>query len=674
MDQPLKPSSPSPQKSSICCDSPSTVPSRPTFSGPHADFLLSKSEEYVCAVQNSTVKDCVVTVQRQFFAHWPVDLGSDDEQTPEFLEAVDDNAPLPEYLVPDATKLGPKDYEEQMGVYKQHIATLTKRKGQIERRLKRNHAKTHDVNPTHSTLKKKLEDPYTSLFLSLDDNKGKPKSTLAMYIWAKDNDEAVSTRVDGVRAKDGGSNHDVLRIWKAVVKEDFPKLIQEKQQEFEKHAKVEHEQAVNNWEDKMLGPPPTDPASRQKAIDGMVRFVKPILDGVATQMGLAVSLVAGGPLPVNGGRLTVMSVHSGTTLGDVPQNWGSAEYKTWQTQIYPSCSQFLKKSYTVEECRARALPEDYVHDLKPGLEDGVFSFVDPGDGAIAQELAGSSSQKTVEPAEKSAASSSTSRSVTTQLAPNKAMMRVSPSNTTANLTPTQLSDSPPPGPTRGRRITRHASLEPHPSPTKHGVTSRRALSSPLPPEPAQQTQHSPTPPVNTCRVLSSPPPPAQCMQQSETPLLTLLLSMEISQPCTPNPSPPASPQSSVHPLALPGPIVLLPPTPIPSQTGTPPSSSATVVVGNASSQAGKRKRAKSDNGRVESKRLTTTAPTPEEETGSLSDKCSYEDLPDYMQNTLQVFGNASDLPGHTKVIEHWLASEAEHGYKENGRLSAKNRP
>lgn len=92
--------------------------------------------------------------------------------------------------------------------------------------------------------------------------------------------------------------------------------------------------------------------------------MQPILDLVCEATGWKATFIAGGPEPADGGRMNcvryvgeifcpsysltfvLVSVHSGTTLGDVQLDFGKAERERYKKFFLPMYGAFLKKCYS----------------------------------------------------------------------------------------------------------------------------------------------------------------------------------------------------------------------------------------------------------------------------------------------------------------------------------------
>lgn len=73
-----------------------------TFTGRRKAFLDSQAELYAAAVKDKHVADTVADIQHHYFKCFPITLSHTKEPTQEFLDAIDDDAPEPELLHPEA--------------------------------------------------------------------------------------------------------------------------------------------------------------------------------------------------------------------------------------------------------------------------------------------------------------------------------------------------------------------------------------------------------------------------------------------------------------------------------------------------------------------------------------------------------------------------------------------
>ncbi|KAK7023434.1 SERTA domain-containing protein 3 [Paramarasmius palmivorus] len=142
-----------------------------------------------------------------------------------------------------------------------------------------------------------------------------------------------------------------------VVKHTFDKLPAEERKQWAETARNEASAREAAYHNALTSPPPTDPASRQSAIERLPSTMQPVLDGLAAATGWCFTLLAGGPEPADGGRLNIISTHSGTIAGPRPLNFGTAYRTNYKRFFIPLFATFLQRVYTVDECRRRALPE-----------------------------------------------------------------------------------------------------------------------------------------------------------------------------------------------------------------------------------------------------------------------------------------------------------------------------
>ncbi|KAL0568468.1 SERTA domain-containing protein 3 [Marasmius crinis-equi] len=352
------------------------MPAKPAFTGQRAEFLDSKREGYVEALKTGTGRDFIAGVVRQFSNHWPPEMLMEVERSAEELASVDDSLPQPDVGPPNPDTMEPAEYHEKLSAYNDRKTIVALRKGQIERHLKR-HGDQANIE-----LNQKAQNPYNLLLAQLTGMtfKTKPCQIAAANLWAKENTDIVNKSLAekrGKRAaekekekgkgkgKDKTENQEIPKMWKDVVSEAWSKLSNEEKSVFQIRAKEIFDAEMKAWETKVTSPPPTNPRSRQNAINNLAKFVTPILKGIAEQTGWHVSLVAGGPEPLDSGRINVMSVHSGTTTGDITLTWGQDDSSTWREVIFPSFASFCIKGFSKEECRSRALPKDEEGEESP---------------------------------------------------------------------------------------------------------------------------------------------------------------------------------------------------------------------------------------------------------------------------------------------------------------------
>lgn len=98
------------------------------FQGARKDFLLSQKAEYKAGVLGGYAGDALAQIQRKYFKRFPIELAHTEDPTPEWLAAVDDDAPEPEQEEPDVLALSEDEYAAAMKNLEERRALFTFRK------------------------------------------------------------------------------------------------------------------------------------------------------------------------------------------------------------------------------------------------------------------------------------------------------------------------------------------------------------------------------------------------------------------------------------------------------------------------------------------------------------------------------------------------------------------
>ncbi|KAK0474668.1 hypothetical protein EDD18DRAFT_1090485 [Armillaria luteobubalina] len=122
-------------------------------------------------------------------------------------------------------------------------------------------------------------------------------------------------------------------------------LPDEEKKEWMKRSENEHTTALAEWEANKNRKASSDPIKIQKCIHNLSQFMHPILDQVAKATNGKLTLLWGGPEPIDGGHLNVISICSGKTLGPGGQNFIDSEKDLYHKVIKPMYARFLKKCY-----------------------------------------------------------------------------------------------------------------------------------------------------------------------------------------------------------------------------------------------------------------------------------------------------------------------------------------
>ncbi|KAF9539374.1 hypothetical protein CPC08DRAFT_651195 [Agrocybe pediades] len=304
------------------------------FQGARKEFLLGEKAAYVAGVQGGYSKDALAFIQRRYFKRFPIEMPQDQEPSQAELAAVDDEKPDPEIGPLDEDSMTPEDYREAQARREERRKLIEFRKAQIKRWLSYQYMKDHDLDPKDSGA----HNPYHALLFQLTGKAlHRPRRKPAINVWL------------------GATKGQVASLRERTARKLFDKLSTEEQMTFEQEARDEYDAELAQWKEDMSGPMSQAPESRQRCIQGLVHFIQPVLDMVADATGWKCTFIAGGPEPAHGGRLNVISVHAGTTTGDIKMNFGRSERVRYKEDILPIFGNFLKKCYSTEECRARAL-------------------------------------------------------------------------------------------------------------------------------------------------------------------------------------------------------------------------------------------------------------------------------------------------------------------------------
>ncbi|KAF9471899.1 hypothetical protein BDN70DRAFT_819435 [Pholiota conissans] len=310
------------------------------FKGSRKQFLQDQAVLYANAVVQDSVADTISDIQRRYFKRYPITLPHDEEPTEEWLAQVDEDAPDHEIVSPKRQAFdNDNDFDIALSAYNEQIKMIKMRKDQIARRLKYQYSKSQDV--PSSKFRGKMDDPMFVLMANLTGLAAqKPRRKTGYH------DANISGRQKaGIRTQ--------------IYKEAYDSLDKEERDEWDNKAVKQYEDALAQYERALDAPPSTTPEDRQRIITGLPKFTQPILDMIADYTGWKATLIAGGPEPADNGRLNMVSMHSGTTSGPVAMNFGRSERVSYKQFVVPIFANFLKKCYTVDECRAAVLPMEH---------------------------------------------------------------------------------------------------------------------------------------------------------------------------------------------------------------------------------------------------------------------------------------------------------------------------
>ncbi|KAF9471337.1 hypothetical protein BDN70DRAFT_939020 [Pholiota conissans] len=507
------------------------------FRGMRKEFLMSEKAAYSAAVEGGYAADALAQIQRRYFKRFPIDLPHDEDPSPEALALVDDDAadPEPNTSEPDPERLSLEEFAATMEHVEERRKLLQFRKGQIKRWLAYQHMKDNDLNPKDSGA----YNPYHSLMSKLTGKEvTRPRLKTGVNLWRKTHREEIETFLKN-RFGDLKGKRDRLAAERDKIARDmFGKLSAEEQRNWKSMALTEHNELLKQYKKDLeqAMKPSRAPEDRQRCIQGLVGFMQPILDMVSDCTGWSFTVIGGGPEPAQKGQLNIISIHSGTTSGDVKMNFGRAERERYKRYIIPIFGSFLRMCYTPDECRSRALPNDEgyipIADLTENdnveffnWEPANFSFPSATSSTACSNSTRNTSSTVSEdsPSANSSATDPTVDGANTGLpriisaakprAKGPKKTSVSTSGPSHSIPPSTRSSAPSSAPSQGPSPTPSQGPSPTPSrapsPVLSLAPSPRARS-PTPPQarsPTPPQARSPTPP----RARSPTPPRARSL-------------------------------------------------------------------------------------------------------------------------------------------------------------------
>ncbi|KDR66323.1 hypothetical protein GALMADRAFT_147927 [Galerina marginata CBS 339.88] len=500
------------------------------FQGRRKDFLMDEKANYSEGVTGGYAADALAIIFKRYFLRFPVDLPHEEEPTAEFLASVDDSAPVPETQEPDADNLSPEDYAAALEKLEERRKTINFRKAQIKRWMAYQYMKDHDINSMDSGL----DNPFRMILHKITGIPvQRPRQRSAVNTWRKTQRDIIEREVKLQTRKAGGVHRDKLAAFRdKIAKTMFNKLTKEEQAQWEEQAKEEQKDRLAEWKLAMESPASTEPAARQRCFEALPAFAQTFLDAICEATGCKATLLVGGPEPAHGGRLNVLSVHSGTTSGDVKMTFGRLERARYTKHIIPIFASFLQACYSPEECRARALAveEGYEPLQVAELEKDGFNLDRVGD----YEPPVNEPSASTPPAPSASAQASSAppplevtpmagRTPSPPHSPPPSPSRSPPRGTTPVDLPRQLTDGSPPhvdfpapskSPVRAPSPAVSCQLSPNASPARAGSPALNRSESPL---------HTPAPALSPSlrngtvqRTLAVVPPPSPTMAPAES--------------------------------------------------------------------------------------------------------------------------------------------------------------
>ncbi|KAK7017006.1 SERTA domain-containing protein 3 [Paramarasmius palmivorus] len=376
-----------------------------SFEGSRAKFLDSHKDGYAQAVQEDWVKDFIADLGRRYMKRYPASLPHEEEPSQEHLDAVDDDAPDPEAMFPVRKPEQSKEEFEKL-VCEHEVSQGITRYRQIARYMKYRYDKSRGIKGKDNPFGKLMEK------LTGEAVEEPKRRRRAFDLWAQANQEEVDRMVerriqeltdagevvvppnDLVLDKSTGSTTDrqsagaglaqeeagaeseekqqgkgkkkkkfvkkgqnaFVRVRQEVVKGVYDAMKDKEKKPWEEAVEKDWTARLEKYKASVNAGFSTEPAARQDCIMRLPAFVQPILDGITEATGMHCTMLVGGPEPADMGRLNLVSFHSGATLSSPALNFGAACQEGYRNLIIPLYGSYLRKCFTVEECKSRALP------------------------------------------------------------------------------------------------------------------------------------------------------------------------------------------------------------------------------------------------------------------------------------------------------------------------------
>ncbi|PPR07430.1 hypothetical protein CVT24_007229, partial [Panaeolus cyanescens] len=449
-----------------------------TFKGKQKEYLDSCKPEYEVANENEALEDCIAMIVQGYFCRFPPEMPLDYDLTDEKV-ATAMAREYEESSLPNAKRLSVSEFEVEMGQWKKRANTIKKIKRKITCWLDYQYLKDHNM------VKKDLKgakNPYASLIVQLSGkHTKKPHLRSAMSIWR------CSPSIRDLLEK-------AARACCIALKKPLkPGLAPAREEIASSHFNLLSVEEQEHYTEQAI-----HPTSHQQCISSLPAVVQPLIDLIADATGWKVTLLAGGPCPTHGGRMSMVNIHSRTTNSKIPMRFGQFESMWYKKYLTPMFTNFLRNSYSVEECRECTLVGD---EVLPDL-DGATSTLNPQSRSTESETEPSL------PLDKNPEAPST---LTPFLNPPPSHPRL--------LSPDSSIEFPPPFSQSSDSDSQSPPASPPPPATRQQQPPPSPLASPRSLPPA----HSHLPPASRPPATQTPPPPTSSVASSHPPQLPLAL-------------------------------------------------------------------------------------------------------------------------------------------------------
>ncbi|KAF7790754.1 hypothetical protein EIP86_001711 [Pleurotus ostreatoroseus] len=148
-----------------------------------------------------------------------------------------------------------------------------------------------------------------------------------------------------------------MKVQRAVQKELWQREDEETKAAVKAMIDEHHKQALEEAEKGLDMDTPTTAEDYDRILKNIAPYLKNVADTISRRTGLVCAILLAGPIPDEGGRLAVRSMHAGQTRGVEPMEWPVADPAGW-SEVERSMVKFTNMVYTQADMAARALTRE----------------------------------------------------------------------------------------------------------------------------------------------------------------------------------------------------------------------------------------------------------------------------------------------------------------------------
>ncbi|KAF7790581.1 hypothetical protein EIP86_001537 [Pleurotus ostreatoroseus] len=161
-----------------------------------------------------------------------------------------------------------------------------------------------------------------------------------------------------------------MKIQRAVLKELWQQEDEETKVAVQAMIDEHHKQALEEAEKGL--DIPTTAEDYDRILNNIAPYLKNVADTISRRTGLVCAILLAGPIPEEGGRLAVRSMHAGQTRGVEPMEWPIADPTGWG-EVEKSMVKFTSMVYTQADMAARALTREEDYEDAPATTATLLS-------------------------------------------------------------------------------------------------------------------------------------------------------------------------------------------------------------------------------------------------------------------------------------------------------------